>query len=351
MTGRILVVGAGAVGSFLGGTLAAAGDEVAILRRGREPAATRGALALVGPRSERREVEVLWVASAGSVPWSPELIVLAVKLYDLPAAVDAVAAWPSAPILTVQNGIGAEEEVAARRPAAGLLAGSLTTAVELGTGDQVFRHRRGGIGIAPVRGDVTAVLAEAVRAFAAGGLPAREYRDAGAMKWSKLLGNLVGNATSAILDLEPAVIYADARLFAIERRQLLEALAVMDALGLRPLALPGLDARLLALGFRLPEPLGRLALGPIVRAGRGGKMPSLLLQLRTRPTERRTEVAWLNGAVARAGEQTGVPTPVNRALAALVEETAGDPDRRAWFRGRPDRLLAMIPPAGPPGRS
>ena len=343
---RILVVGAGSVGSFLGGTLAAAGHEIAILRRGQEPTESRGALELVGPGPERRRVEIVWVGSPGGITRPPDLILLAVKLYDLPAAVEAVAGWPSAPTLTVQNGIGAEEEVAAQRPAAGLLAGSLTTAVELGPGDRVLRHRRGGIGLAPVRGDVAPLLAEVVRSFASGGLPAREYRDAAAMKWSKLLGNLVGNAAAAILDLEPAVVYADARLFAIERRQLLEALAVMDALGLRPLALPGLDARLLALGMRLPEPLGRLVFGPIVRAGRGGKRPSLLLQLRTRPGERRTEVAWLNGAVARVGQRMGISTPVNQTLAALVDEVAGDPERRAWFRGRPDRLLAAISAAG-----
>jgi len=54
------------------------------------------------------------------------------------------------------------------------------------------------------------------------------------MKWSKLLANLIANATGAILDMDPDAIYADRRLFGVERRQLLETLAVMTALGSGP---------------------------------------------------------------------------------------------------------------------
>jgi ketopantoate reductase len=60
------------------------------------------------------------------------------------------------------------------------------------------------------------------------------------------------------------------------------------------------------------------------------------------PCAEPTEVAWMNGAVARAGAERGVATPVNSCLAALVDEVAADPERRAWFRGHPERLLAEL---------
>ncbi len=143
------------------------------------------------------------------------------------------------------------------------------------------------------------------------------------MKWSKLLANLVGNATSALLDLDPADVYADPRLFAVERRQLCEALAVMGALGLRPVALPGADTRLLALAVRLPPAVARPLLRRVVAGGRGGKSPSLRLTLRGPDRRARaTEAAWLNGAVAEEGARLGLPVPVNAALARLVGETA-----------------------------
>ena len=77
------------------------------------------------------------------------------------------------------------------------------------------------------------------------------------MKWSKLLGNLVGNATSAILDMDPGAVYADRLGYRIERRQIHETVAVMRALGLKPVPLPGAHAGLLLRGLALPEAIGR----------------------------------------------------------------------------------------------
>ena len=160
------------------------------------------------------------------------------------------------------------------------------------------------------------------------------------MKWSKLVANLVGNATSAIVDLPPEAVYADAGGFAVERRQLLEALAVMRRLGLAPVALPGADVRLLAAAVRLPPLFARPILRRVVAAGRGGKDPSLRIHARSGSGP--SEVGWLNGAVARAAETFGGDARVNRRLAALAEEVLADPVRRAWFEGRPDRLAAAV---------
>jgi hypothetical protein len=50
----------------------------------------------------------------------------------------------------------------------------------------------------------------------------------------------------------------------------------------------------------------------------------------------------MNGAVARFGVVTAVPTPVNNLLAELVDDVAADAERRAALRHNPDRLLAEL---------
>ena len=271
-------------------------------------------------------------------------MILAVKLFDLEAALETAARWPDAPVLTVQNGVGAEAIVAAARGAP-LIAGSLTASIVAVPGG-VRRLRRGGLGLAAVHGEAPGRLATTAAAFAEGGLATRVYPDAVAMKWSKLVANLVGNASSAILDLDPGAIYADPHGFAIERRQLLEARAVMGALGIAPVDLPGAAVRPLLLGARLPASLGRPVLARAIGGARGGKSPSLRLHVRggegSPPQPGPTEVRWLNGAVVREAAQRGVAAPVNAALEALVEEVAADAGRAAWFSGRPDRLREAV---------
>jgi 2-dehydropantoate 2-reductase len=338
----VLVIGSGAVGSFLGGTLAAAGHEVVLLDRRVIGGADAGRLRLEGPEGStlvpvRRVVDP---ADAGH----PGLVLVAVKIFHLEGALATAGRWPGVPLLTVQNGVGAEEQARAVRRSP-VLAGSLTTAVEP-LADGVRRRRTGGIGVSvvsdPGDGSAAAFADRLAASFTAGGLPARVYPDAAAMKWSKLLGNLVGNATSAILDLDPGVIYADRRTYPVERHQLHEAVAVMRALGLRPVSLPGADVSLLLRGLGLPVAIGRPVVARAIAGARGGKSPSLRLHVRRDGAGVPTEAPWLNGAVAAAGERVGVPAPVNACLAALVDECAQDPDRAAWFAGRPDRLADAL---------
>jgi 2-dehydropantoate 2-reductase len=338
----ILVVGPGAVGTFLGATLAAGGRRVTLLGRGGASDSGSGGrrVTVVGPAGVSRTADVASAASAEAVGEPPELIVMAVKMYDLAAAIETIGRWPAAPVLAVENGIGADEQLVAGGRTA-LVAGSLTTAVELDRSSRtVERRSRGGIALAPVAGQVGDAIDGLVTAFEAGGLRARRLPEAPAMRWSKLLANLLGNATSAIVDLDPADVYRDAGLFAIEMRQLRETLAIMRALAISPVALPGSDVRLLALAARLPPALVRPVLAQVVARGRGGKSPSLRRYLDRGGGP--SEAMWLNGAVARAAHELGRRAPVNERLAAIVTECGDDADRRAWYRGRPDRLVEAV---------
>jgi 2-dehydropantoate 2-reductase len=335
-----LVVGGGAVGTLLAWALATGGRDVAIVRRRNEGGPTPARVSVVDPAGDRHTASVIEVARPEDLPAAPDLIVFGVKMFDLAAAAASCSAWPSVTSLTVSNGVGAEQIVAEIRPQTDLIAGSVTASVERAEDGSVARLNRGGIGLAPARGDVDRPIAELLSALAAAGLRSGRIDNAADMKWSKLLANLVGNASSAIVDCSPAKLYSDPDIFAIERRQLVETLAVMRRLGHSPVALPGADVRLLAAAVRLPPVLGRPILQRVVAGARGGKDPSLRVHARSAVGP--SEVDWLNGAVARAAEELGGVAPVNRRLTTLLHEVLADPARRDWFRGRPDRLVEAV---------
>jgi 2-dehydropantoate 2-reductase len=340
---RTLVVGAGAVGSFLGTLLGLAGHDVTLVRIF-EPDSERP-LVLVRPDGSRTTIPVHRLTRTQDAQ-IPDLILVAVKMPALREALGPTQLWPSAPTLTVENGIGAETIAAQVRPAAPMLAGSMTAPIRLVSEDEVEWMGRGGLALAAVTESARPMLLRLLDDFGRAGLRLREQEAAVPMKWSKLLANLIANATGAILDMDADAIYRDPRLFDVERQQLLEAVAVMGRLGARPVSLPGASIPWLVRGMRLPAPLGRPIMTRVVGGARAGKSPSLRLHVRSAPPDapcaEQTEVAWMNGAVARAAAEFGLAAPVNARLAVLVEEVATQPVRRAWFRGHPERLLREL---------
>ena len=218
-----------------------------------------------------------------------------------------------------------------------VLSGTVTTAVSKHEGELVIEKARG-LGLVlghSLCRPLAATLTES-------GIRTWLYPSAGPMKWSKLLTNLVGNATSAVLDLPVAALFADPQLYAIEKQTLWECLLVMRGLSYPVVNLPGAPARWLGWAVqRLPDVLARPLLARFVGAGRGSKMPSLNLDVQA--GHPRTEVRWLNGAVARHGAALNIPTPVNSILTDTVEAlTAGRLDRAA-FRHQPEALLKLMP--------
>lgn len=336
---RFLILGAGAIGAYLGVSLAQAGHTVTFLAR----PATAAQLRAHGLRLTRHDRQS--VIAAPAVVDSPaaalrlehDALLFALKSFDTVNALAELRAVTNSPppILCLQNGVDNEGDIARAFGAERVIAGTVTTAVgRRGVGDFIVERERG-VGVA-LGHPLSAPL---LRAFNEAGLKARGYKSAGALKWSKLLTNLVGNATSAILDLSVAEIFADTRLFALEQAQLRECLSVMQALRHAVVDLPGTPVRALALGAQLPAWLARPLLRRGLASARGGKPPSLHLDLHA---GRPTEVHWLHGAVVRYGAEQGIPTPVNRVLAETVEALSTGQLKVENFRRRPEALLRLI---------
>lgn len=333
---KILVFGAGAIGQWLGGTLALGGQDVTLLAR---PSVCRvlrdEGLRLPQGRVTLDAVESLEDCAGRSFDW----LILAVKAYDVEQALaDLQGRVAAERVLAVQNGVGTDESVARVFGPERTFVGSITRAVALPSPGVVEPAPRGGMGLAPYQpGSSPGALPEALRAA---GLKVVLHPDYRAMKWSKLLLNMLGNALGAILDLEPRRLFRDGRLYRVEILALREAVHVVEAQGLEPVDLPDYPVKLMIRVSSLPTLLSFPLLSPRMARGRGDKRPSLLLDLLAgRP---RSEVSWLNGAVARQARALGLAAPVNAFLTRVLEAIVAGAIPWERYRWRPEAFLADL---------
>jgi 2-dehydropantoate 2-reductase len=263
----------------------------------------------------------------------------ALKAYHTQPAIEGMAAYAERlpPFLCLQNGVENEAAIEKVLGEDKVIAASVTTASGRRAAGDVVLERLRGLGIAGGH----PLSLRLVAAFNAAGLNARLYPRAAGMKWSKMLTNLIANASSAILDMTPAEVFADPGLFQLEMRQLRECLAVMRAKRIKVVDLPGTPVRALAFAVKsLPVGVSRPLLARAIGGGRGGKMPSFHIDLHGGGG--RSEVDYLNGAVVRAGEGLGIDTPVNRFLRdTLLALTEGRVPLDT-FRRKPAELLAQF---------
>jgi 2-dehydropantoate 2-reductase len=338
---RIIIIGAGAIGSYFGASLIMSGNEVVFLDR--EPAAVmlRKSGITLRKKDSIQKVSGLQVLSSYSKMTTAgnfDLAILAVKSYDthhfLENILDYHVYIPA--ILSLQNGVENEIEMAKLFGWERVIAGSVTTAIgREGPGEVVVEKLRG-VGIA----GSSSLVSQIVESFSAAGLKARYYPSIADMKWSKMLTNLPANASAAILHMLPWEIFQDQGLFKMEMEQIRESAHVMKGLGLRVTDLPGTPVRLLGMGAKLPEWIGKPVMGGVLGRGRGGKKPSFLIEVLNHSGK--SEVQYLNGAVVKYGAKLDIPTPVNSVLSRTLQAIVEGKMDEAMFIGQAEKLLKLI---------
>jgi 2-dehydropantoate 2-reductase len=310
---KIYIVGKGAVGTYFGDLLQALGVEVWYAPR-----------ALVEVR-----------------PYDADVALVTTKSYDTDGAIEtlrrAIAYPEKCVFVSPQNGVGNEEKLAAAFGADNVVAAALTTPVDRDRDGNVRPAKEGGLALAPMGSNAYNWLSAT---FAGTGLNVKVVDDWRALKWSKLSLNVVANASCAILNVLPNRFVHFERIFTLEIRMIREVRAVMQALGVEPIDLPRYPVRALFAVANLPSPVARGLLAHSIAGARGTKPPSLLLDLRHAKPQ--TEVDVLNGAVAAAGRDLRVPTPVNAVYARVLNDIAHTPPLWAKYREHPDRLEAEV---------
>ncbi|MGW7680427.1 2-dehydropantoate 2-reductase [Kribbella sp. NPDC054772] len=328
---RIAVYGAGGIGCYVGGRLAATGTPVTFVGRQRMAVAVASSgLRLTDYLGADLRVEDVRFETTPAGAAEADLVLVTVKSAATAGAAEELAGVlkPGAVLVSFQNGIRNGEVLRSRLDAQVVVPGMVPFNV-LNRGAGVFHQ--GTEGALDVQRD--AALAPYVEAFARAGLPLKQHDDIVPVQWSKLLLNL-NNPINALSNLplrDELSQRAYRRCLAAAQS---ETLGLLEAAKIEPAQLLPLPMRWFPAVLRLPDFVFRrvagkmLAIDPLARTSMWEDLEA----------GRPTEIDYLNGEVVRLAESLDRPAPVNRTLVTLIREA--ERTRRVW--PGPELLSALM---------
>jgi 2-dehydropantoate 2-reductase len=296
---RVCVAGAGVIGSLFAAHLARVA-EVSVLTRREEHARRLNADGLRVTGRAGFEARVTAATSPAALA-EPELVIVACKGPDVePVATGLTGLWPSATVMTVQNGIGAEAIVARHGD------WKLLSAVTFMSGT---RHDDNHVEyildtstwIGPGRGATPADARAAADLVVASGLKAEAFDDLRPAQWSKLIFNATVNTVAGLTGLPHDAHFA-AEAEPVDLGHLVHAL--IDE-GKTVAAAAGVELR------EDPWEMNVLA------TRRGSRhYPSMLEDVDAR---RPTEVDLITGSLVDEAHRLGVPVPLHETMYRLIK--------------------------------
>src|SRR5579862_3487885 len=327
---RIVFVGAGAMGSYIGGRLAQAGHDVTLVDGWREhvEAIRREGICLGGTEGEASvRVTALHFDDIAELSRAPvDIAFIAVKSYDTEEASRRVCPYlaPDGFLVSLQNGINDATlaRVVGAKRSLGCIASTIGVALS-GPGHVERTYRPGGdaytvFRIGELEGRITP-RAELVARLLKCVDSARATDDLPGERWAKLAANSMHNGLSAITGLGHKDIYTRDATRRLAIRLGAEAVRVGRIAGLRLHPVRGIPADdLEAAGYGDDEAMRR------VEHRIEGWMPRLTDDGRPSTAqdvakERRTEIDYINGAVCAKAAELGIDVPLQRAIVALVK--------------------------------
>ena len=312
---RYGVLGAGSIGCYAGGVLAAAGFPVTLVgRRSLVDSVSRGGLTVVPQEKAPIHVppEAVHVSTRVADLLPCDVIFIAVKSAGTAAAGRELSEGGRSgrTIVSLQNGIRNPGILREELPAANVLGGMVSFNVIWGNGT-CFSQATSGPIVLEAGSDATSIATDLRRA----GLLVLVRHDMESVQWSKLLLNL-NNAVNALCGIPIRSQLADRLYRRVLAAAMQEGLTVFARAGIRMVRfgrmIPGLAPRVL----RLPDWLFFRVAAAMVNIDPGARssMYDDLARGRT------TEIEELNGEIVRLGQELGLDTPVNRAIVSLVHE-------------------------------
>jgi 2-dehydropantoate 2-reductase len=300
---KILVFGAGAVGSTVGGMLALAGHEVTLV--GRDPHMRRIAASGLQIDGLWGEHHVKTLQASTHIPpgTSPDWILLTTKAYDTEAAAAVLKEkFPtSIPVLHLQNGVGNADRLAQVLGWDRVISGMIIIGFQITiAGRTKVTVSADKIKIGRNDGAIDPWVERLTQAFDVAGMPAISVSDIQSQLWGKVLYNASLNALGGILGVKYGNLL-EPQPWALIQKIIQEAFAALKAAG-QPVEWPTSEAYLAHLRtVQIPATFDH--------------KPSMLADLQH---ARRTEIDFMNGALVDLGRKHKVVMPVNSTIIGMI---------------------------------
>jgi 2-dehydropantoate 2-reductase len=299
---KICVVGAGAAGCTIGGTLTEGGSDVWLIDSYKEHVEVMNAIGLrMRDGDTERTVKVNARTSCEGIGVA-DLVIVLVKSFHTRQAVESAAPiiGQNTLVMSMQNGLGHEDIIADVVGRDRVLGGkTYVGGVFLGPGNVRATTR----GKETIIGELDGSITERVRAvadeFNRADLLTMVSDNIMAVMWDRLLINVATGALSGITRLTYGGLYRVPDLEACATAAVAEGIAVATAAGVK---LSSDDPR-----------------QAWIKAAQGLPSEFKASMLQSLQNNTKTEIDFVNGSVIRLGEEYGVPTPVNRTLMACIK--------------------------------
>jgi len=298
---KIAVVGAGGVGGYFGGRLAAAGADVHFLARGAHLDALRATgLRIESPKGNVHLPRVNATSDPAAIGRS-DIVFFTVKLYDTDSAIAALEPLlgSDTAVVPFQNGVdsvGALTRAIGPGHTAGGTAYIAAVIVEPG----LIRHTSmDSLFFGEVDGRASPRLERLLDACRAAGFSSTLSRDINVDIWTKFVRLSAFSGMTTVTRCPIGPIVSDPALFAMLCEALKEAYAVARARGI-DVPSSVVDENAVRKGYAATPPEAKSSMLQDLERGRPLELP------------------WLSGAVVRLGEEVGVPTPTHRFITTVL---------------------------------
>jgi 2-dehydropantoate 2-reductase len=311
---RVAVIGAGAIGSLIGGLLSQAGEEVTIIgRRPHVDAVNRNGLRIDGAVGTKQ----VRVRAAERLEFVPDLALLTMKTQGVAAAAREIRPYVvGVPVVTMQNGVRSDELAAAVLGKEAILSCVVMLAATFLEPGLVTYTTKGALVLGAPFGPIDQ-RTRSVAATLDKAVPTKLSANIAGAHWTKLIIN-ENNALPAVTGLSIQDVNRRPALRRLSVLLMREAAATIAAAGIRLASLPRLPATALRTMLSLPLPVASRLLRLLSRSL--GRTPALGSTLQSLSRGEKTEIDYLNGEVVVLGKRIGRPTPYNAAVVELVHQ-------------------------------